>query len=240
VAEAPAAPPAGQEPAWQRALAALSPSSVAAFGALAIVALGSVPMAAVSANRTADPIIAEAIAGYSPPLQEPAPDFALINQDGQPARLSSFRGKVVLLTFLDPVCTTDCTLMGQELLRAGQLLAADRSRVELVGVVINPVYYSQAVVRAYDQQEGLSALPNWEYLTGTPAQLEKVWKPYGVVGESLPAGAMIAHNDIAYVIDQSGRIRQELDFDPGPGTSASVASFGSLLANDAHQLLGAS
>ncbi|HVT68053.1 MAG TPA: SCO family protein, partial [Trebonia sp.] len=176
----------------------------------------------------------------SPPLREPAPGFALTSQDGQSASLSDLRGKVVLLTFLDPVCTTDCTLMGQEFLQAGRLLAADRSRVELVGVVVNPVYYSQAVVRAFDQQEGLSALPNWEFLTGTPAQLEKVWKSYGVVGESLPAGAMIGHNDLAYVIDQSGQIKQELDFDPGPGTSASVSSFAGLLANDAHQILGAS
>ena len=239
-AEAPAAPATGQEPAWQRALAAVGLSSVAAFGALAIVALGAVPMAAASANRAADPIIAEAIAGYSSQLQEPAPDFALTNQDGQPASLSGFRGKVVLLTFLDPVCTTDCTFMGQEFLRAGKLLAANRSRVELVGVVVNPDYYSQAVVRAYDQQEGLSTLPNWQYLTGTPAQLEKVWRPYGVVGESLPAGAMIGHNDLAFVIDQSGQVRQELDFDPGQGTSASVSSFASLLANEADQLLAAS
>jgi cytochrome oxidase Cu insertion factor (SCO1/SenC/PrrC family) len=240
VAEAPAAPAAGQAPAWQRAIAAVSLGSVAAFGAIAIVALGAVPMAAASTNRTADPIIAEALAGYSPPLQEPAPDFALTNQDGQPASLSSFRGKVVLLTFLDPVCTTDCTFMGQEFLRTGKLLAADRSRVELVGVVVNPVYHSQAVVRAYDQQEGLSALPNWAYLTGTLAQLEKAWKPYGIVGQTLPAGAMIGHNDLAYVIDQSGQIRQELDFNPGPGTSVSVASFAGLLANDAHEYLGAS
>ena len=228
------------EPAWQRALAAVSVTSVAAFGALAVVALGAVPMAAASVNRTADPIIAEALAGYSRPLQEAAPDFRLVNQDGQPVSLSSFRGKIVLLTFLDPVCTTDCTFMGQEFLQAGKLLTADRTRVELVAVVVNPVYNSQAVVRAFDQQEGLSALPNWEYLTGTPAQLEKAWKPYGIVGEVLPAGAMIAHNDIAYIIDQSGQIRQELDFDPGPGTSASVSSFASLLAGDTRQLLGAS
>ena len=61
-----------------------------------------------------------------------------------------------------------------------------------------------------------------------------------VVRQLLPAGAMIAHNDLAYVIDQSGQLRQELDFDPGSGTSASISSFAGLLANDAHQLLGAS
>jgi cytochrome oxidase Cu insertion factor (SCO1/SenC/PrrC family) len=239
-AEAPPAPSAMRAPAWPQALEAVSLSSVAAFGALAIVALGAVPMAVASANRTADPIIAEALAGYSVPLQEPAPGFALTNQDGRPASLSGFRGKVVLLTFLDPVCTTDCTFMGQEFLRAGQLLAADRSRVELIGIVVNPDYYSQAVVRAYDQQEGLLALPNWEYLTGTLAELERTWGPYGGVGESLPAGAMTGHNDVAFVIDQSGQIRQELDFAPGQGTSASVYSFAGLLADDARQLLGAS
>jgi cytochrome oxidase Cu insertion factor (SCO1/SenC/PrrC family) len=227
-------------PALQRALAAVNFSSVTAFGALAIVVLGAAPMAAASANRTADPIIAQALVGYSPPLLEPAPAIHLTNQYGKPASLSSLRGKVVLLVFLDPVCTTDCTFMGQEFLQAGQLLAAERSRVELVGVVVNPVYNSQAVIHAYDQQEGLSGLPNWEYLTGTRAQLAAAWKPYGIVGEVLPAGAMIAHNDIAYIIDQSGQIRQELDFDPGPATSASEASFASLLANDTNQLLGTS
>lgn len=233
-------PAAAPRSAWQRRLAAISFSSVTAFGAFAIILVGAVPMAAASTNRTADPIIAEALAGYSPPLQEPAPDIHLTNQYGKPTSLSSFRGKVVLLTFLDPVCTTDCTFMGKEFLQAGKLLAAERSRVQLVGVVVNPIYNSQAVVRAYDQQEGLTALPNWDYLTGTPAQLAAAWKPYGIVGEVLPAGAMIAHNDIAFVIDQSGQIREELDFDPGPGTSASVSSFASLLASDANQLLGAS
>jgi len=228
------------EPAWRRVLAAVSLSSVTAFGALAIVLLGAAPMAAASVNRTADPIIAEALTGYSPPLSEAAPDFRLTNQDGESVSLSSFRGKVVLLTFLDPVCTTDCTFMGQEFLQAGKLLAADRGRVELVGVAVNPVYYSQSVIKAFDQQEGLSALPDWEFLTGTPAQQEKAWKPYGIVGQVLPAGGMVAHNDIAFVINQSGQITQELDFDPGPGTSASVSSFASLLAGDAKQLLGAS
>jgi cytochrome oxidase Cu insertion factor (SCO1/SenC/PrrC family) len=227
-------------PAWRRVLAATSFSSVTALGALAIVVLGAAPMASASLNRTADPILAEALAGYSPPLQEQAPGFRLTDQDGKTVTLASLRGKVVLLTFLDPVCTSDCTLMGREFLQAGQLLAGESKHVELVGVVVNPVYYSREVVDAFDQQEGLTALPNWEYLTATPARLAQVWKAYGITGEVSPAGSMIAHNDMAFVIDQKGRLHQEVDFDPGPGTSATISSFAGLLSGDARQLLGAS
>jgi len=227
-------------PAWRTVLAATSFSSVTALGALAIIVLGAAPMASASLNRTADPILAEALAGYSPPLQEQAPEFQLTDQNGRTVTLASLRGKVVLLTFLDPVCTSDCTIMGREFLQAGQLLAGESKHVELVGVVVNPVYYSREVVDAFDQQEGLTALPNWEYLTATPARLAQVWKAYGITGQVLPAGSMIAHNDMAFVIDQKGRLQQEVDFDPGPGTSATISSFSALLSGDARQLLGAS
>ena len=38
--------------------------------------------------------------------------------------LASLRGKVVLMTFLDPVCTTDCPIIAQEFKQAGQMLGA--------------------------------------------------------------------------------------------------------------------
>ena len=61
-------------------------------------------------------------------------------------------------------------------------------------------------------------MPNWLYLTGTTAQLQQVWRHYGVApAEILPAGSMIGHGDYAFVIDQAGHLRQELDFDTGPG-----------------------
>ena len=53
-----------------------------------------------------------------------APAFALTDQDGQPVSLASLRGKVVLLTFLDPVCTADCPLIAQEFRAADLMLGA--------------------------------------------------------------------------------------------------------------------
>ena len=58
--------------------------------------------------------------------------------------LASLRGKVVLLTFLDPVCTTDCPLIAQEMRSADAMLGAKAGGTELVAVVANPTYTSTA------------------------------------------------------------------------------------------------
>ena len=201
------------------AVASARARSVAAAGALAVIVLGAAPMAAAAANRTADPILALAISGDSSSLDLPAPGFSLTDQDGRTVSLASLRGKVVLMTFLDPVCTTDCPIIAQEFKQAGQMLGAQARNVELVAVVANPTYRSTAFTRAFDRQEGLATVPNWLYLTGSLGQLGAVWRHYGVAVENLPAGAMAAHNDLAVVIDPAGRIRQELGADPGPATS---------------------
>jgi cytochrome oxidase Cu insertion factor (SCO1/SenC/PrrC family) len=210
----------------------------AAAGALAVIILGAAPMAAAAADRTADPILALAIAGDSASMDLPAPGFSLTDQAGRTVSLDSLRGKVVLLTFLDPVCTSDCPVIAQELKQAGRMLGAQDTRVELVAVVANPTYRSVAFTRAFDRQEGLASVPNWLYLTGSLSQLRPVWQHYGVEVENLPAGAMAAHNDLAVVIDPAGHIRRELGADPGPATGGTRSSFAVLLSQYARQAMG--
>ena len=219
------------------AVASARARSVATVGALAVILLGVAPMAAAAANRTADPILALAISGNSSSLDLPAPGFSLTDQDGRTVSLASLRGKVVLMTFLDPVCTTDCPIIAQEFKQAGQMLGAQAKHVELVAVVANPTYRSTAITRAFDRQEGLTAVPDWLYLTGSLSQLGAVWRHYGVTVQDLPAGAMAAHNDLAVVIDPAGHIRQEVDADPGPATSGTKSSFSVLLSQYARQAL---
>ena len=146
---------------------------------------------------------------------------------------------MVLLTLLDDTCTSDCPLIAQEFRDAGQLLGADTRHVELVAINYNPLYTQVSYIQAFDRQEGLATVPNWLYLTGTRAQLEQVWRHYGAApAEILPAGSMIGHGDYAFVIDQSGHLRRELGFDPGPGTQATKSSFAAELTDAAQQLLG--
>jgi cytochrome oxidase Cu insertion factor (SCO1/SenC/PrrC family) len=221
-------------------VASASFRTVAAIGALGLIILGAAPMAAAQASQNADPILAEAIAGSAAPLSFPAKGFALTDQHGQPVSLASLRGKVVLLTFLDPVCTSTCPLIAQEFRAAGQLLGADARKVELVAIVANPVYHQLADVQAFDRQENMNQVPNWLYLTGSVPQLQQVWKNYGIAAEILPAGSMIGHSENAFVIDPAGKVREEFGIDPGPGTAATKSSFAVLLANAARQSLRSS
>jgi cytochrome oxidase Cu insertion factor (SCO1/SenC/PrrC family) len=211
--------------------------TVAALGAVGLIILGAAPMAAAQANRNADPILAEAIAGSTAQLNYPAKGFQLTDQHERTVSLASLRGKVVLLTFLDPVCTSDCPLIAQEFRATGQLLGAADRKVELVAVVANPIYHQVADTQAFDRQEHLNQVPNWLYLTGTVPQLQQAWKEYGLAAVTLPGGSMIGHNDVAYVIDQTGHVRAELNTNPGPGTTATKSSFAVLLANAARQAL---
>ncbi len=231
--------PAAQPDLAGRAGAAGARAALIAW-AVAVVLVGAAPLAVAQASPHANVIIARAIDGNAAPLNLVAPAFTLTDQAGQQVSLASLRGKVVLLTFLDPVCTSDCPLIAQEFRAADRLLHGRSRQVELVAIVANPVYRTLAYTRAFDRQEGLAGVRNWLYLTGPLARLRQTWKNYGVAAEILPAGGMIAHNDVAYVIDTTGHTRNELDFDPGPGTASSTSSFAVELADAAGRYLGRS
>jgi cytochrome oxidase Cu insertion factor (SCO1/SenC/PrrC family) len=226
--------------AVRQSVATASFRTVAAVGAVGVIILGAAPMAAAQASSNADPILAESIAGSATPLSFPAKPFRLTDQHGRPVSLATLHGKVVLLTFLDPVCTTDCPLIAQEFRVAGQLLGTASAKVELVAIVANPVYHGLADTQAFDRQGHLNQVPNWLYLTGSVTQLRQVWKEYGIYAEILPGGSMIGHPEVAYVIDEAGRVREELNTDPGPATTATKSSFAVLLADAARQALKSS
>jgi cytochrome oxidase Cu insertion factor (SCO1/SenC/PrrC family) len=222
------------------ALATASARSVVTVAAVAVIVLGAAPMASAAANHTADPLLALAISGASETLNTPAAAFRLTDQNGQTVTQASLRGKVVLLTFLDPVCTTDCPIIAQELEQTGTLLGAKDSDVELVGIVANPTYRSTVFTQAFDRQEGLTGLRNWLFLTGSLPQLAALWRQYGVTVENLPAGAMSAHDDLVLIINRSGVVRQDVNADPGPGTTSTQSSYSVLLSQYARQALAGS
>ena len=155
--------------------------SFAALAALAVVVVGAAPMAAAAINQSTDPILTQAVNGTPNSLDLPAPPFTLTDQHGQSVSLASLRGHTVALTFLDPVCTTDCPLIAQEFRQTDQQLGGQAARVDFVAVVANPIYRTAAFTNAFDRQEGLTRVPNWYFLTGSLPALERVWDSYGVL-----------------------------------------------------------
>ena len=214
----------------QRAVAASS-RSVVAVGGAGLIVLGVAPMAAAQASPDADPILAQSIAGPAGPADYPAPGFTLTGPRGQAVTLASLRGKAVVLSFVDAECTTGCPPIGAQFRQAAQLLGARSDQVELVGISTSRAGRSVRAGQAFGQQEGLSRLPGWLWLTGTPAELGRVWQEYGITATTA------RHNTPVYVIDPAGRVRRVIRHDPGPGTAAISSSFAVLLADAARQAL---
>jgi cytochrome oxidase Cu insertion factor (SCO1/SenC/PrrC family) len=101
--------------------------------------------------------------------------------------------------------------------------------------VNNPLYSSRTMVNAFDQQEGLDHLANWQFLTGPLTDLHRAWTTYGVQTAVSPAGAMVAHSDIVYIIDRHGRMREILGADSGTNP-ALHSSFSGLLSSQVQQI----
>jgi len=130
-----------------------------------------------------------------------APGFTLTDQFGKPVSLSSFRGKVVVVSFNDPRCTTICPLTTTALLHAKQLLGPAAGRVQLLGIGANPQATQVKWVRAYSQAHGM--MNKWRFLTGSLPRLKRVWKAYGI--EAQVVHGLIDHTPATYVINARGR-----------------------------------
>ena len=130
-----------------------------------------------------------------------APDFRLVNQFGQQMALSQFRGKVVVLAFVDSQCTTICPLTTASMVEARQLLGAAGSQVQLLGVDANPRATSVSDVMAYSRAHNM--VNQWDFLTGSLPQLQAAWRGFHIAVQ-IDRG-MIDHTPALFVIDTRGR-----------------------------------
>ncbi len=105
-----------------------------------------------------------------------AHDFALANQHGQSVSLSAYRGKVVVLAFLFSDCRT-CILVAEQVRGALDELEGI-SGVSTIFVSTDPKTDAHASVSRFLNETSLNG--RVEYLTGSTAQLQPVWRAYAI------------------------------------------------------------
>jgi len=139
------------------------------------------------------------------PEAELAPDFALIDQEGRPRRLSEFRGRVVLLDFIYTRCTGPCPLVTGLHVDVQRALPPEaRARVQFVSVSLDPVNDTPPVLDRYAKARGVD-LESWCFLTGPTDAVSAMLSQYGV-GTTRADDGEIEHNVVAFLIDPKGRI----------------------------------
>jgi protein SCO1/2 len=95
------------------------------------------------------------------------PDVRLVRDDGKAVSLPEEMndGRPVVLNFIFTTCSTICPLMSQTLAQFDRELGADRERVHLMSISIDPEQDTVARLHAYAQK--FHAGPEWQHYTGT-------------------------------------------------------------------------
>ena len=163
-----------------------------------------------------------------------APGFTLTDETGKAVTLKQYRGKVVILSFVDAECQTICPLTTEAMLDAKHALGAAGKDVQLLGVNVNWKSTQIDDVLNYTELHGLAG--QWHFLTGSLAQLQRVWKHYGVNEKALMDEDSNAIDHVAAVdlIDPQGRLRTLYLTQT---SYAAIPQFGQELAREASRLL---
>ena len=138
---------------------------------------------------------------------EPAPPFALVDQNGQRVALAELRGGPVVLDFVFTRCAGPCPILTGLLadVRDG-LDAEQRPRVRFVSISLDPEYDTPERLRDYARARRLDT-EGWSFLTGPRDEVDAVVRAYGVGSTPAADGsAQLEHTLATFLIDAEGRI----------------------------------
>lgn len=181
-------------------LAAVALAAVAALS-LAVILRGT---SAPAAPREA-PASSSAAATWAPGKQR-APDFDLRDEHGKPISLASLRGRMVLLTFIDPLCRDFCPIEAQHLSDA--VRSTTGVKPTIVAVSVNTAGNRADILRIDERK--WNVVPQWRWAVGNEAALARVWRAYHIAVFATTkkvAGVRVrdvVHTEASYLIDGNG------------------------------------
>ena len=145
-----------------------------------------------------------------------AGNFTLQDQNAQAFQLSDQRGKPVVMFFGYTNCPDICptTLLQFKQARAQLAASGQADRVRFVFVTVDPERDTPDKMKTY-----LGAIDSGLVgLTGSQADLESVWKAYGVYRAKQPGlsqdeyADLLEHSSRVYLIDAQGKLRLTYPF----------------------------
>jgi protein SCO1/2 len=140
---------------------------------------------------------------FDPP--RPAPDFSLSGSRDAELKLSSYRGKVIVLGFGFTSCPDVCPTTLAVLAQARRHLGAQGTDLQVIYITVDPERDDAARLRKY-----LATFdPTFIGGTGTAEQLTAVRRNYGIAASKRGTGSSysVAHSSFTYLIDRNGNLR---------------------------------
>lgn len=137
------------------------------------------------------------------------PDVMLLDRQGRPVRLASYRGKPLLVSFIYTgcfqVCPTQTRALHDAVKGLDRMLGAHQFNVVSIG--FNQPFDSYQAMRSFATQQRID-YPNWEFLSPAPALVEPLTQAFGFSYIATPAG--FDHVLGVTVVDADGRIHSQV------------------------------
>lgn len=137
------------------------------------------------------------------------PDATLLDRQGRPVSLSSYRGKPLLVSFIYTGCFQVCPTQTRALHDAVRgldvLLGADQFNVVSIG--FNQPFDSWQAMRSFASQQRID-YPNWEFLSPAADLVRPLTEAFGFSFVATPAG--FDHVLGVTVVDAEGRIHSQV------------------------------
>ena len=180
------------------------------------------------------------------------PTVPLVNQSGQSASLSHYRGKVLIVASFMTECQETCPLVAAALLQLQQLLDQQhlQNQVQIVEVTQDPLDDAPAILTKYQHYFSLT----WPLLTGSTANLDQFWSQLKVppiqddpwtgpapidMFTGQPEPYNLVHASVVDVVDPQGYVVTELEDQPTLSSSTIPTTIYKYLDAQGHQELKA-
>ncbi|WP_159884964.1 SCO family protein [Paenibacillus puerhi] len=147
-----------------------------------------------------------------PPLPsiKQAPDFSLLDMDGQPVKLSDSHGKVRLISFMFTSCPDICPMTTYNMVKLQNDLKQQGlwgDQVQFLSITFDPLTDTPEVFSKYGERMGVDP-SGWTLLTGTEKETADVAKSFGVVVQKMPDGSFAHTVTSLFLVDTKGKIRK--------------------------------
>lgn len=136
------------------------------------------------------------------------PNVSVIDDHGRPVSLGSLKGKVVLLDFIHVGCPGVCTTLVSKFGEVADSLKPELgSKVVLLSVTNDPEHDRPEQLLALARSSDAD-LHGWLFVTGKPADVDRVIKAFGVNNDKLPDGSP-AHITQVFLLGIDGQKKRE-------------------------------
>jgi len=106
------------------------------------------------------------------------PDVELIDESGTPVALRTLLSgdQPVAVNFIFTTCTTICPVITATFAQMRKELGSEADRIKLVSITIDPEHDTPSVLAQYAKR--FDATKGWQFLTGSPADVERVLRTF--------------------------------------------------------------